>query len=165
MMYLALVSSGKAIASFLAARMCGTVWAADTWVCASMLPAWSMFAGKDESNLRDMCVVDFAALLVLVAHRANMQYRGLWLDVGPKELVPPPHILAQVQQSMRQTAADTAGSDDEAEAVAAEAAGERGEEAQDNAGSAGEMLLRRTPSPGLHCQIPNATTIISNCSC
>jgi hypothetical protein len=152
MMYLALVSSGKAIASFLAARMCGTVWAADTWVCASMLPAWSMFAGKDGSNLRDMCVVDFAALLVLVAHRANMQYRGLWLDVGPKELVPPPHILAQVQRSMRQTAADTAGSDDEAEAAAA---GERGEEAQDNSGSAGAML-RRTPSPGLHCQIPNA---------
>jgi len=100
MTYLAFVSGAKVSAHFLEQRMCGEVWDSSTWVCAWLLPAWDRFAGDGSAHHSQgwLSVVDFATLLVLAAHRANMQYRGLWLDVGPSDLIPPPAVVAEIEQ-------------------------------------------------------------------
>ena len=38
--YVALVSGAKVMACFLQSRICDAIWSADTWVCASLIPAW-----------------------------------------------------------------------------------------------------------------------------
>ncbi len=110
--YVAVVAGAKVSACFLQSRMCDSVWSADAWVCASLLPSWNAFAGSGsgQDDPSWFCLVDFATLLVLAAHRANMQYRGLWLDVGPSDLIPSPSVLAAVESH---AARESGGGDDE----------------------------------------------------
>jgi len=127
--YTAAVSGGKMVAILFQNHFCGPVWAPDSWVCGWLLPAWQAFAADpgspafaaaaDKSLPAQeqgvdwdftsymspdwLSVIDFATLMILAAHRANMLHRGLWRDVSPTDLRPSPGDFAQVQADLQYT--------------------------------------------------------------
>ena len=169
-LYLAIVSGGKMILRFLQPRTCGTIrepsprgaraegpWPVDTsWICAQFLPDLDVFLGGGGTSADDvdvygwLCVVDFVALLVVAAHRSNMQQRGLWRDVGPQDLVPTPSELAQAQDEMHATWSPNAQSIAVAPEPSPLSTGQssRLDSTRDDAGAAGGVALREALASG-----------------
>ena len=72
MLYLSALIALKTSLQLLQSRVCQG-GGSSTWECDFFFPAWRDFAGE----WNNLGFFEFATLLVLVAHRANMQHRGL----------------------------------------------------------------------------------------